>query len=220
MQALYHYPKQARFGQPVAKAKIYQHAKPNRATRDYFVSQVDKIIWQYKLAPETIILPAQSAVPEIQIFDIFLKTDQLNIAVLRSIDKAIAFPVIYQLHYANRIQVIAAYKRPSDVDASQWVISDYYAGVWQPIDTERIELPVALDLAGLYEQLLRQLLPYPQRAGEMLKTQIERLGHIRSKQSDYRKMESRLQKERQFNRKVELNAQLRHLKSQLETLSS
>jgi four helix bundle protein len=91
---------------------------------------------------------------------------------------------------------------------------------WLPGDTERAELPVALDLAGLYEQMLRRLLPLPPRAGETLKAQVERLGLLRSKQNECRKMEARLQKEQQFNRKVELNAQLRVLQAALEKLKS
>ena len=66
--------------------------------------------------------------------------------------------------------------------------------------------------------MLRRLLPLPPRAGETLKAQVERLGQIRSKQNECRKMEARLQKEQQFNRKVELNAQLRHLKLELANL--
>ena len=79
--------------------------------------------------------------------------------------------------------------------------------------------PLALDLAGLYEQLLRQLMTLPPRAGESLKAQVERLGQVRSKQNECLKMESHLQKEQQFNRKVEANSQLRALRKELEELS-
>jgi Domain of unknown function (DUF4391) len=43
-----------------------------------FVQQVEQIVWQFKLAPETINLPARPAVPEIQVFAIQLKTPELN----------------------------------------------------------------------------------------------------------------------------------------------
>ncbi|MGZ8181830.1 MAG: DUF4391 domain-containing protein [Methylobacter sp.] len=218
--ALFHYPKQAAFERPLPKNKIYEHAKPSSAVREQFVTQVDKIVWQYKLAPETVNLPARPGVPEIQIFAIALKTPELNEDVLRCIDQAIPLPIIYQLTFEDRIKSKAAYKRPSDADASKWVIDSYFETAWQANDTERSELPVALDLAGLYEQMLRQLLPLPPRAGETLKAQVERLGQIRNKQNECRKMEARLQKEQQFNRKVELNAQLRVLQAALEKLKS
>ncbi|MGB7814714.1 MAG: DUF4391 domain-containing protein, partial [Methylotenera sp.] len=140
--------------------------------------------------------------------------------VLRCIDQAIPFPIIYQLTFEDRIKSKAAYKRPSDADASKWVVDSYFETDWHKSDTERSELPVALDLAGLYEQMLRRLLPLLPRAGETLKAQVERLGQIRSKQNECRKMEARLQKEQQFNRKVELNAQLRVLQAALEKLKS
>ncbi|CAA9892568.1 Methyl-accepting chemotaxis protein [Candidatus Methylobacter favarea] len=218
--ALFHYPQQAAFERPLPKKKIYDHAKPSSALREQFVAQVDKIVWQYKLAPETINLPAKLSAPEIQIFSIALKTPELSEDVLRGIDQAIPFPIIYQLTFEDCIKAKAAYKRPSDADANKWVIDSYFETGWLPSDTERAELPVALDLAGLYEHLLRRLLPWPPRAGETLKAQVERLGQLRSKQNECQKMEARLQKEQQFNRKVELNAQLRNLKKQLETLTS
>ena len=59
----------------------------------------------------------------------------------------------------------------------------------------------------------------PPRPGESLKVQVERLSLLRTKQNEYRKLETRLNNEKQFNRKVELNAQLRNLKKQLETLT-
>jgi hypothetical protein len=218
-QILFHYPKQAAFERVLPKSKIYEHAKPSSAVREQFVSQIDKIIWQYKLAPETINLPARSDVPEIQIFTIVQKTPELSEDVLRCIDQAIPFPIFYQLTFDRRIKIKAAYKRPSEADTGKWVIDGYFETDWQAGDSERSELPVVLDMAGLYEHMLRRLLPLPPRTGETLKTQIERLGQLRSKQNEYRKMEARLQKEQQFNRKVELNAQLRKLKSQLEILS-
>ncbi len=216
--ALFHYPKQAAFERPLPKNKIYEHAKPSSALREQFVTQVDKIVWQYKLAPETVNLPARPGVPEIQIFAIALKTPELSEDVLRCIDQAIPFPIIYQLTFEDRIKSKAAYKRPSDADASKWVVDSYFETAWQTNDTERSELPVALDLAGLYDQMLRRFLPLPPRAEETLKAQVERLGQIRSKQNECRKMEARLQKEQQFNRKVEINTQLRQLKHELANL--
>ena len=219
-RALFHYPKQAAFGRILPKSKIYEHAKLSKAVREFVVAQVDKIIWQYKLAPETVNLPARPDVPEIQIFTIAQKTPELSEDVLRCIDQAIPLPIFYQLTFDGRIKIKAAYKRPSETDASKWVIDGYFETDWQADDSKRSELPVALDMAGLYEHMLRRLLPMPPRTGETLKAQVERLGQLRSKQNECRKMEARLQKEQQFNRKVELNAQLRMLKNQLQTLSS
>ncbi len=219
-QALFQYPQQSAFGRVLPKNKIYEHAKPNGLVRELFVTQVQQITWQYKLAPETINLPSRPEVPEIQIFEIALKKSELDEAVLRCIDQAIPFPIFYQLSFGEHIQVIAAYKRPSEADANHWVLDSYFATPWQLASVERKALPVALDMHGLYEQMLGQLLPLPPRAEEPLKAHVERVVRFRKIQGEYQKLEIRLQKEKQFNRKVELNAQLRALRQDIEKLSA
>ena len=221
--ALFTWPAQARVGRAMPKSKIYLHGKPNAALRALFVTQVESITWAYKLAPETINLPAKPDVPEIEVFEIALKTATLSHAVLRCIDKAIPFPILFNLRYAGRTQPVAAFKRPSEANATQWVVGDYHAAPWQADSLvndslARPVLPVALDLQGLYEHLLRQHLSQPARTGETLREQLDRLALLASKQLEADKLASRLSQEKQFNRKVELNAHLRTLRQQLDGL--
>jgi hypothetical protein len=114
--------------------------------------------------------------------------------------------------------MVAAHKRPSAAEAGKWVIDGYFAGEWQPAAAERRALPIALDLLSLYEQLLRSLLSQAARPGESLPEQVERLTQLRSLQSEYKKLEARLRKEKQFNRKVALNAELRTIGATMENL--
>ena len=79
-------------------------------------------------------------------------------------------------------------------------------------------LPVALDLQGLYEQLLRQHLVVPARAGESLRDQLDRLSLLSVKQTAAAKLETRLAQEKQFNRRIEINAQLRTIRTELHAL--
>ncbi|RLJ15795.1 DUF4391 domain-containing protein [bacterium endosymbiont of Escarpia laminata] len=217
---LFRYPKQAAFGRVVPKNKIYQHAKPSSAVKQRFVAQIDKIIWLYKLAPETINLPPCHVVPEIEIFEIQLKTQELTEDLLRCIDQAIPLPILFELRYQEQVKFTATYKRLSEADAAKWVVDGYLSSPWLPVDTERAPLPVSLDLERLYEQLLRALLPIPERAGEALKEQMNRYAEIQRKEKECRKLESRLHREKQFNRKVEINTQLRAVQQALAALSA
>lgn len=212
------YPKQAAFGRTLPKNKIYEHSGANTRLKDLFVEQVEQIVWQYKLAPETINLPAKAGVPELQIFSLLLKTPDLNLDVLRCIDGAVQFPIIFELSFDGQTQVIAAYKRPNESDASRWVLSDYFATAWLPSDIERAAMPLALDLGSLYEQLLQRLIPTPIRPQESFAELVVRVEHIVSKQHEVEKAASKLAKEKQFNRKVELNTLLRQLKIELDVL--
>ncbi|MDR2208315.1 MAG: DUF4391 domain-containing protein [Azoarcus sp.] len=210
--ALIAYPAQAAFGRVLPKNKVYEHSGANTRLKDLFVKQVEHIIWAYKLAPETIHLPARPGVPEIQVFSLQLKTPELHSDVLRCIDGAIPFPIIFELTFEGKTQVIAACKRSNEADASRWVISDYFATDWLPADGERTAMPVALHMGGLYEQLLHRLIPLPARPQETLADLVARVEQAQAKQRELDKTTARLEKEKQFNRKVEINAQLRQLK--------
>lgn len=224
MSGLFAYPKQAEFDRTLPKNKIYEHSGANTRLRDLFVEQVEKIVWRYKLAPETINLAAKPGVPEIQIFAIQLKTSELHRDVLRCIDGAIQFPIIFELTQGlgaeARTQVVAAYKRSSETDPASWVCSDYFESGWIPATAERTPLPLALDLAGLYEHLLRRLVPVAARANESLGVQVIRAEQVRAKEREVAQAQVRLAKEKQFNRKVEANAILRQLTTELQALKS
>jgi hypothetical protein len=219
MNALFDYPKQAEFGRIVAKNKIYDRVKPSRKIQNAFVSQVRKIIWQYKLAPKTTNLSETSKVKEIEVFEIVLKAEKLDANILRCIDKSIAHPIIFHLTYADKIKVIAAYKRPSEAGTSKWVINEeYFETDWLPEDTKRQKLPVVLNLFSLYEHILRELIPLQSRENESLESHIDRMGQVIVKDKEVKNLESRMNKEKQFNRKVEMNAELRSLNIKIEQL--
>ena len=218
-KAQFAWPAQAAVNRPVPKTKIYAHTKPTAALRALFVDQVESITWAYKLAAETINLPAKPDVPEIEVFEIALKLPDVSHSVLRCIDKAIPFPILFVLRFEDRIQAIAAYKRPSDAASGQWVLGDYHAAPWQKDDAPRAALPVALDLQGLYEQLVRHHLTIAARPGESLRDQLDRLAALAAKQTAAAKLEARLAHEKHFNRKIEINAQLRTVRTELHALS-
>jgi len=216
---LFDYPKSAAFGRVLPKNKIYEHASPSTAVKNLFVRQVEQIMWQFKLARETVNLKGTPSVPEIQIFSITLKTGELKYDVLQCIDRAIPFPILFELRYEGKIRAVAAFKRPSDADKSKWVVSDYFESAWLPSEAPRTALPVVFDLEALYARLLAPLMPFPARPGEGLQACVERMEQIRSRQRELDKCEAHLRKEKQFNRKVAINAELRALKQEIETLT-
>ena len=126
--------------------------------------------------------------------------------------------MLFNLRFEGRTQAVAAFKRPSDANASQWVVGDYHASAWQADSLTRPGLPMALDLQGLYEQLIRQHLNVPARKGETLREQLDRLAELKSKQIEVNKLATRLAQEKQFNRKVALNAELRDVQKIVDTL--
>lgn len=214
--ALYQYPSKTLLGRVVAKQRILAHVRATTKLRERLRDDVAQITWHAKLAHSTANLPGTDDVPELQVFVITLKGEDLHRDVLRAIDRAIPFPILFELHGTHGIRVTAAYKRPSQADPSKWVLDDHYASSdWLPAETPRQSLPTAIDLKQLYQQLLRSLLPVSARQGEALPDQLERLKALESLEKDADKLEKRLRNTKQFNRKVEINAELRSIREKI-----
>jgi len=249
---LFAWPKKAAFDRVVPKRKIYERGAIGSALKERFVQQVEQITWAYKLAPETVNLPATKTVTEIQVFRIALKGAELDRNVLKAIDRAIPFPLIFELIQDTRIKVASAYKQSShpqksEGDSSRWRIGNYFESDWQPEHTTRQPLPVALDMSSLYEQLLGPLVQNgiirvkeqssvpeakeppaaiysvtatSQQADRVtLEQRIELAEAIASKQKEIQRIKARLGREKQFNKRVAINAELRDAKHELERLT-
>ena len=218
MTALFDYPKATLLKRVVPKTRIYDRVRASTALKDKFVAQVDQITWRAKLAPETINLIATKSVPEIQVFRVLLKTDAIHDDVLKAIDRAIPFPILFELEHEGKIQIAAAHKRPSDAEADKWVISDYLRSEWLAADTVRNALPVALNLGVLYEQLLTALMPIVPQTAESLSARMDRTHALKTKEREISQLKSKLKRETQFNIKMNLHGQLREAQADFEHL--
>ncbi len=213
---MFAYPAKAAINRPVPKTKLYANAKPTKAVKDKFVAQIGEIVWKYKLSPETINLAARDGFTEIEVFEIILKEPELVTEVLSVIDKAIPYPIIFQLRHDRRVKSVAAYKRPAQDGTGAWVIEEYFETGWTDIDTPAAPLPVALDIKSLYEQMIFALIDLPPRNGEALESVVERVRQSRKYRRELRALEGKMNGEKQFNRKVEMKRQIREIEQRLK----
>ena len=207
---LYLWPAAAKFGRPVPKTKFYEKATISPAVRGKFVSEIQRITWAYKLSDETIHLRSDKAVPEIQIFAIDAKDDDVSDGVLTAIDKAIPIPIIFEISRGVgdqiRTRMTAAYKQ---IGAGMPRLSAYFTTEWQATSAARAPLPPALDMSGLYTSLLTPILPIALRLGEDMSVAGGRIEQCRKLEREIAAIDKKLRTEPQFNRKVELLRQLR-----------
>lgn len=215
---MFAYPAKTQFNRVLPKIKIYANAKPSKRVKDMFISQVDEIVWKYKLAEGTINLAPRDGFTEIQVFELSLKEPELGMEVLNVIDKAIPYPIFFRLCFGERIKRVAAYKRPAADGSSNWVTEAYFETGWAKVSDPALPLPVALDIKALYEQMLFAFIDLPPRSGESLQALVERVGMIRKHTRELQTLESKMNKEKQFNRKVELNTKLHTIQARLREL--
>ncbi len=211
---MFTFPEQTVVNRVLPKTKIYEKSRPTKAVRDLFVAEVEQIVWKHKLSPETLRLAPADGIQEIQVFEIVLKGADLSQRVLETIDRAIPYPLFYRLCRQDRVQHTAAYKRPAQDGSGKWVIGEYYRTPWHRDNAPR-PLPLALDLKSLYDQMLRAFIALPARDGEPLAELVERAFRLRQLQRQLKQLENKLAAEKQFNRKVAINTEIRRLMAEL-----
>jgi len=217
---LYRWPSNAKFDRVVPKVKFYEHAHVATAVRSRFVDEVEGISWAYKLAESTIHLKGTTSVPEVQIFKIHAKAENVSDIVLTAIDKAVITPIIFEVTRENgasqQTRMVAAPKQRTTGAAK---LGAYLTTSWQDAGTQRSPLPTAIDLPTLYTALLEPLLPMAARPGEDLVDVASRLQAVRQLEREIGALERRIRNEPQLNRKVELHRTLRTKQASLAALT-
>jgi hypothetical protein len=195
---------------------FYERSTISATVREKFVSEVQRITWAYKLADETIHLRGDESVPEIQIFTIEVKDDDVSEDVLSAIDRAVPFPIIFEISRTTGItRMVASHKQLTGTTPR---LSSYFTSGWHAAAAPRIPLPPAIDLPGLYAALLTPILPIATRPGEDVSAATDRMNQASKIERNIALLEKKLQSEPQLNRKVELRRQLRARTAELALL--
>lgn len=223
---LYKFPPQAKVDRLIPKNKFYEQGKANAKLEQLFVDQVENIRWAYKLASSTIHLQDQEDLKEIQIFRVKSRVEDLDVSILSFIDKLILTPIIFEVVYQDKVKVVATYKRLNQSNKTKAVIGQYYASDWLE-DADRVELPLYLKLADLYEHFIVQILPIAssQDSGNddepvSIELKLQKAQQIETLQKQIKKLESKLRNEKQFNKKVQYNDSLRKLRDEYKKLKN
>ena len=155
---LYQYPQSAAVDRPIPKNKLYEQGAANSKLKQKFIDEVAKITWAYKLSVGSLNIQTDTLFQEVQIFSIVARTADIDLSILKYIDKLIPTPVIFEIVHNDRVKVIAANKRAGQADKSKIVLNKYYSSEWLASD-QREPLPLILNLTDLYTHLIEQLLP-------------------------------------------------------------
>lgn len=155
---LYQYPPSAAVDRVIPKNKLYGQGNASSKLKQRFVDEVAQIVWAYKLSAGSLNIQTDTLFQEVQVFRIIARTADIDLSIIKYIDKLIPTPVIFEIVYNNQVKVVATYKRVSQADKSKVVLNKYYSSAWLT-DDQRKPLPLILNLTDLYTHLIEQLLP-------------------------------------------------------------
>lgn len=216
-------PKSTEFNRRIPKQKFYENISVSPTLKRVFIDQIKVIYWRNKVATTTMNLAAGETVTELEIFEVKLNGQQLEESVLRQIDKEIPYHILFLLEYDGKYQAWTAYKEAAASGSNAFKVGTYYHTDWLPED----ELPLkveGLSVDKVYENFVRQIAGDALRSEtgktESLKESVERDNRRQELEKQIAALQTKVRKEKQLNKQVQLNAELKKLKKELEVLGN
>ncbi len=201
-------PQSARVNKFVAKTKFYERTKLNSRVQEAFTQKIQKITWKYKLAEETIGIAKTENVTEIQVFEIELKEQVIPQNVLKVIDKAIPYPILYIFVYQDNFVYGITLKDNSGLK------SHYFSDWNQPVAFDF----TGIDLEKVYQKLIKAFIANEAGSLQNFEAAVAMDAKIKNLEKDIAVLENKISAGKQFNRKVEFNKKLLAIKKELEIL--
>ena len=210
-------PKSTEFNKRIPKQKFYDNLSVTPALKRVFIDQIKTIWWRNKIAATTMNLAPGETITEVELFEIKLAEPTLDISVLRQIDKEIPYHIIFLLEYDGKYQAWTAYKEASGSGSNVFRVGTYYHTDWLPEENLPLKIE-GLNVDTVYENIVRQIAGDILQAdsSETLKESVERSEKRQKLEKQIAALQAKIRKEKQLNKQVQLNAELKELKKEME----
>lgn len=213
-------PKTTEFNKRIPKQKFYENMDISPALKKIFVEQVRIIYWKNKIAASTTNLAAGTDVTELEVFEVRLSSPVLDDSLLRQIDKEIPYHILFLLEYQEKYQAWIGYKEAAASGNNAFKVNGYYHTEWLAEDDLTLKLE-GLNVDAVYENFVRQIAGDKLKANnssESLKESVERDEQKQMLQKQIATLQAKIRKEKQLNKQIQMNNELKKLKKELEVL--
>jgi hypothetical protein len=237
-------PPSALVEQRVPKKLLLEHGAPTAADKRQIQNGIEEIVWVAALKPTNIGVPAfQDAVREyleIAVLTVELRPAAKPARLIELIHRAIPYPLILATGQDGTVSLSLAHKRWSQGEAGKVVTEDVRLVTLSQNTSSNQEdgflaslavsrLPAG-DLFVLYDGILARLaaleasritgaFALPESGGDASALQ-EGLDRHAKLQRDLEQLRAKAGKERQMNRRVELNVEIQRLQSEISAIQT
>jgi len=198
-------PRSTEVNRRVAKEKLYTNAILTPKLQNMIKSQVEAVIWRNKLANTTIGISAGEDIKEVQVFEIQLRQRELDKRALSAIAKAIPYKILFVLSFNGEGQA--------------WIETSgtFYNTDWLPLEGLALKFE-GLNLDAMYENLARQIAGGRLGASGDIAEAVDRDRYRQKLEREIAALEKKMLREKQLNKQVEMNGELKRLRAELEGL--
>lgn len=212
-------PKTTEFNKRIPKQKFYDNLTVTPALKKVFIDQIKTIYWRNKIAASTTNLAPGTAVTELEVFEVKLNSQILDDSFLRQIDKEIPYHILFVLEYEGKYKAVIGYKEESSGNTA-FKVNRYYSTEWMTEDALPLKLE-GLSVDSVYENFVRHIAGdalVASASGETLKESVDRDKKRQALQTQIEKLQKKIKSEKQLNKQMELNGQLKKLRAELNKL--
>ena len=196
----------------IPKQKFYEKSELSPALKKAFSAQIASIHWRNKIAPDVLNLAAGKEVQELEVFELRLYDGQVDEAVLRLIDRAIPYHILFVLVWEERMCLAVAYKETPDAKSTGVRVERYYYTDWMPVGEVVLRLE-GLSMDAVYENLVRRIAG--SALGDVptstLRESVAEQGRRERIEKQIAAIEAKIRREKQPKKKFEFVGQLKNL---------
>ena len=200
-------------GKVVPKEKFYSKCAVNTATKNLFVKYVEQIVWQNKLTAQTMAAEKGLLVNEIDVFEVKMKSFDCPHKLFEFIDQHLHHHNVFVLTYDDKAKLFVNFKEKEKDET----FLESFETPWKPIAEPAFNLSGS-NMDEIYESIVRSAAPDYVIASEATQCKSTLKDYIlQSKQNtkikaQIEKLEKKLANEKQFNRQVEIRAEIKRIK--------
>ena len=210
----------------IFKKLFYEHTDLSAADRTLFTDTINKITWLYCLKPETInIRPYKDDMreyEEVEFIEVELDLEKRTSRIAEIIMRTIPYPILLIFKWEDKKKLYVAHQRVSQSDSSKNTIEEFISTDWLDNDSA---LFAKLDIRkmrftnffALYSDIVDAISIYKvsdviSDKGSITGAEARALSvHIEEVDGQITSLRAKLKKESQFNRKMELNIEIKRL---------
>lgn len=195
-------PKTCEVNRFVAKKKFYEHTNMSETVKNSFINDIEKITWDYKLATDTLNLSKTDIVIEIEIFTINLSSKNIPKSVLKVINKSIPYKILFNLICDN--DYCYALIENDTIYNTDW--------------NEEIDFQFnGLNLENVWNNIIKEIIKETD-INSSIDEILDNKNKIDELKSKINKLKIQADREKQFNRQIELDHEIKKLNKELEEL--
>lgn len=215
-------PKSTEFNRFIPKQKffkdLYTHTSIPSKTKNYFVKQIKLITWENKIDHTTMNIAKGSFVEEIEVFRVELYDYEIDDSVLYIIDENIPYHILFVFEYNNKRKYSLSFKEICR-EAETINIQKIFQSDWVSEDEDFLKFS-GISLDNMYENLLYSISnnELDKFLGDTLKEKVLSSIEYEKIQKQVNNLSKKVKNEKQFNRQVELNVELKELKKKISSL--